>query len=74
LAQTVTAQKTLYPAFERMQSKSRQVHMSNRRGGMKCRQNIPQLIGVFGVYAARVVVFKEPSQPLVADGPYHPAT
>jgi hypothetical protein len=38
---------------------------------MKGRQNIPQRVGVFRIYAARVVLFKKPLQPLVADCPYH---
>jgi len=38
--------------------------MGNRRGGMKRRQNIPQFVGVFRVYAAWVVLFKKPFQPL----------
>jgi hypothetical protein len=64
--------KTFHLAFERMQPESRQVHVGNRRGGMKRRQNIPQLVGVFRVYLAWVVLFKKPFQPLVADCPYYP--
>jgi hypothetical protein len=47
--------------------------MGNGWGSVKRRQNIPQLASVFGVYAARVVLFKKPFQSLVADGPNHPA-
>ena len=54
-----------------MQPEPRQVHVDNGRGGVKRRQNIPQLPDMFRVYAARVVLFKEPFQPLVADCPYH---
>src|ERR1017187_2014313 len=46
--------------------------MGNSRGGMKCGQNITQFVGVFGVHSARVVLFKKPFQPLVADCSYHP--
>jgi hypothetical protein len=47
--------------------------MGNGWGSVKRRQNIPQLAGVFRVYAARVVLFKKPFQSLVADCPNHPA-
>ena len=40
--------------------------MGNGSGGVKRRQNIPQLADVFRVYAARVVPFKKPFQSLVA--------
>jgi hypothetical protein len=39
---------------------------------VKCRQNIPQLAGMFRVYAAWVVMLKKPFQPLVANCPYRP--
>ncbi len=51
-------------AFQRMQPKARQIHISNCRGGVKRRQNIPRLTGMLSVYAAGVVVFKNPFQPL----------
>jgi hypothetical protein len=38
---------------------------------MKGRQNIPQFLGMFGVYAAWVVLFKQPFQSLVAECLYH---
>lgn len=63
--------RTFHLAFERMQPKPRQIHVRNRRGGMKRRQNIPQLPGMFRVYAAWVVLFKQPFQSLVADCLYH---
>ena len=34
---------------QRMQPKTRQVHVGNSRGGMKGRQNITQFAGVFGI-------------------------
>jgi hypothetical protein len=64
--------KTFHLAFQRMQPESRQVHVSNRRGSMKRCQNIPQLFGVFRVYAAWVALFKKPFQSLVADCLYQP--
>jgi hypothetical protein len=54
-----------------MQPKRRQFHVGNRRGGVKRCQDIPQLADMFRVYAARVVPFKKPFQPFVADCPYH---
>jgi hypothetical protein len=54
-----------------MQPQSRQVHVSNGGSGVKCRQNIPQLAYMFRVYAAWVVVLKQPLQTLVANCPYH---
>jgi hypothetical protein len=47
--------------------------MGNGWGGMKRCQNISQLGNMVGVYAARVVLLKEPFQPLVADCLYRPA-
>ena len=38
---------------------------------MKRCQNIPQLVGVFQVYTAWAILFKQPFQPLVADCFYH---
>ena len=57
-------------APERVQPESRQVHMGDGRGSVESHQNIPQLADVFRVYATRIVLFKEPFQPLVADCPY----
>ena len=45
--------------------------MSNIGCGVKRRQNIPQPLDVFWVYAARVVVFEESFQSLVPDCLYH---
>jgi hypothetical protein len=39
---------------------------------MKRSENIPQLVGMFPVYAAWVVLFKQSFQSLVADCLYHP--
>jgi hypothetical protein len=55
-----------------MQLEPRHVHMGNGWGGVKRRQNIPQLANVFRVYATWVVLFKQPLQSLVANCPYHP--
>jgi len=63
--------KAFHLAFERMQTEPRQVHVGNSWGGVKSRQNIPQLANMFRVNAAWVIVFKEPFQPLVANCPYH---
>ena len=60
-------------AFQRMQPEPRQIHVVNGSSGVERCQNIPQLANMFGVYAARVVLFKKPFQSLVADCPYHPA-
>jgi hypothetical protein len=57
-------------AFERMQTESRKVHVGDRWSGMKRRQNIPQLVGMIRIYAAWVVLLKEPLQTLVADRSY----
>jgi len=59
--------KAFHLSFERMQPESRQVHVGNRRGGMKRRQNIPKLANMFRVYAAWIIVFKELLQPFVAN-------
>jgi hypothetical protein len=48
--------------------------MGNGWGSVQRRQNVSQLPDVFRVYAARVVLFKKPLQPLMANGPYHPVT
>jgi hypothetical protein len=64
--------KAFKRAFERMQPEARQIHVANGSGGVKGRQNIPQLANVIRAYAARVVLFKKPPQSLVADCPYHP--
>jgi len=61
--------KALHSAFERMQPQLRLVDVSNGWGGMECRQNIPQIFGMFRVYTPWVIVFKELSQPLVANRP-----
>jgi hypothetical protein len=58
--------KTLHLAFERMQPKRRQVHVGNRRCGMKHSQNIPELPNMLRDYAAWVVLFEEPAESLVA--------
>jgi hypothetical protein len=50
-----------------MQPESRQIHVGNGTGGVKRRQNIPQLANVFRVYAAWVVLFKKPFQSPVAN-------
>jgi hypothetical protein len=63
--------KAFHLALERMQAEPGQVHVGNGWGGVKRRQNIPQLANMFRVYAAWVIVFKEPFQPLVANCPYH---
>jgi hypothetical protein len=39
--------KALHLAFKRIQPQPRLVQMSNGRGGMKGRQNIPQRLGMF---------------------------
>jgi hypothetical protein len=44
--------------------------VSNSGSGVKCRQNIPQLAGMFRVYAAWVAMLKKPFQTLVANCPY----
>jgi hypothetical protein len=55
-----------------MQPEPRQIHVGDGSGGVKRRQNIPELASMFRVHAARVVLFEKPSQPPVADCPYHP--
>jgi hypothetical protein len=45
--------------------------MGNGGSGVKRRQNISRLAGMFRVYAARVVLFKKPFQSLVENCPYH---
>jgi hypothetical protein len=63
--------KAFLLAFERMQLQLRLVYVSNGLGGMECRQNIPQLVGMLRIHAPWVVLLKKPFQPLVANGPYH---
>ena len=63
--------KTFHLAFERMQPKPRLIQVGNGWGGMKGRQNIPLFLGIFGVYTAWIVPFKQPFQSLVADCFYH---
>jgi hypothetical protein len=52
-----------------MKPEPRQVHMGNGRGGVKCRQNIAQLAGMFRVNAGRIILLKQLFQPLM---PYRP--
>ena len=64
--------KAFHLAFQSMQSQPGLVHVGNRRGGMECRQNIAQLVGMFRIYTPWVVLFKKPLESLVADCFYHP--
>jgi hypothetical protein len=64
--------RTFHLAFERMQPETGQIHMGSCSGGVKRGQNIPQLVNMFRVYPAWVILFKEAFQSLVADCPYHP--
>lgn len=47
--------------------------MGNGWGRVKRRQNIAELLSMFRVYAAWVILFKQPFKPLVENCPYHPA-
>src|SRR5437016_5018902 len=58
-------------SLKQVQSEPWQVHMANRRGGVKGRQNIFQLSRVFRVHSAWIVQLKEPFQSLVAETFYH---
>jgi hypothetical protein len=64
--------KTFHLAFERMQPKTRHIHICHGSGRVEPRENIAQLNHLFSDRAARVVVFVKASQPLVAYGSYHP--
>lgn len=48
-----------------------QIHVGNGSGHVPRHQNIPQLGDMFRVYAARVVLFKQPFQSFVANCPDH---
>ncbi len=54
-----------------MQPKARHIHVGNRGGGVKGRQN-PQFADMLRVHAARVVLFEKPFQPPVANSLYLP--
>ena len=41
--------------------------MGNSRGGMKCRQNITQLVDMFGTDSAWIILLKKPFQSLVTN-------
>jgi hypothetical protein len=59
-------------AFERVQPETRQIHMLNLRRCLKGRQNVPELVNVFRIDAARIILLEEPSQSLVAYRLYPP--
>ena len=52
--------KAFHLAFERMQAKPGQAHVSNIRGSVKCCQNIAQFANMLRVYTTRIVLFKKP--------------
>ena len=56
-----------------MELKPRQVQLGNGWGRVKRRQNIAELLSMFRVYAAWVILFKQPFKPLVENCPYDPA-
>jgi hypothetical protein len=64
--------KAFQLTFEPMQPKPRHIHVFNGRRGMKRSQNIPQLVNVFRVNAARIVVFKKPFQSFMPERVYRP--
>ena len=63
--------KAFHLALERMQPETRQIHMGNVGSGLKSRKNIPELIDMFRIYTARVVLFEKAFQPLMTDCLYH---
>jgi hypothetical protein len=65
--------EAFHPASQRMQPEPWEVHMGNGWSSVKRRQNVSQLANMLRVYAARVTLFKQPLQSLVAKCPYHPA-
>ena len=65
--------KTLLLALERMQFEARHIHMGYGLNRVKPSKNIAELLRVFGQNAARVVLFMEALQPLVAYRSYHTA-
>jgi hypothetical protein len=58
-------------AFERMQPKPWQVHIGNVGRDIKAGKNVAQLFSVFCMHSARVIIFMETSQALVADRTDH---
>ena len=64
--------KTFLSTFELVQPKTRHVHIGRGKNSAEPRENIAELVSVFGDDAARVVVFVKAFQPLMAYRPYHP--
>jgi hypothetical protein len=58
-------------AFQRVELESRQIHVRDCSCRIQPRQNIPQLAGMFGIDAARIVVLVETPQPFVTNRPNH---
>jgi hypothetical protein len=54
-----------------MKPETRQIHVGNRASSIKPRENVTQLLRVFPVHAARVVLLVKAFQPLVAYRPDH---
>jgi len=52
--------KAFHLAFEPMQPQLRLVDVSKSGSSMQCRQNVPQLVGMFRIYAPWVVHLKKP--------------
>jgi hypothetical protein len=63
--------EALQVALERVQAKTRKVHVGNVAGGVKARDNVAQFLHVFGRDAARIVVIPEAFQSLVTNRTNH---
>jgi hypothetical protein len=61
--------KSFHLTLERMQPESRHIHIGDRAGRVQTRKNVAQSDEVFSDYAAMVVVFVKPVQPLVTNRP-----
>ena len=72
LARTVTAQKPCNSPLKRMEPETGQVHIHNCTGSIEAYQNVTQFHYVCSNHAARVIIFIEAFQSLVAYRPDHP--
>jgi hypothetical protein len=57
--------ETFQLTFQRVQLKPRQIHVCNRVGSGKPRQNVAKLAHVFSVHVARVVILMKALQSFV---------
>jgi hypothetical protein len=64
--------KSLQAAPERMQAKTRKVHVIRSAGGIETRQDVSELSDLLRRQPTRIVVFMKAAQPFVPDRPDHP--